>query len=136
MKFLDIAKYISAIGIIGAATLFFDAKADKSLENDRIIMDNQADLKQDIEHISTEQSAQSERIDGLYDTLAGFEAEHLEQGKDIRSITWILEHQEQFSTEELKEIMDEMLKKNATLTPWEEEWPWWMTVQPELNLYQ
>jgi hypothetical protein len=59
---LNIAKYISAIAVIGGAALWFDAQFDKNAESLK-------DIQQTVDYINTEQSFMAEDLQGIHDTL-------------------------------------------------------------------
>jgi len=94
---LNIGKYIVAVAAIAGAALFFDDFKDTSRERDEQILEI-------VEYNST-------RIQDLQDTLGNFEREHREQGKQIKSLAWGLNHIEQFTPEDFEDIMNEMLNK-------------------------
>lgn len=127
MKFLDIAKYFSAVGVIAtAAILFDDAKDD--------IKDNQDDIIEMLEFVNAEQSIMSEDIQNIHDTLVKLEEEHKHQGEKIEDVVWILNHQNDYSPEQLEEIMDRLLKKNYVMEKEDLEWPEELTVRTNTDL--
>ena len=101
----DIAKVITAVATIGGAALWFDGKFDK--QNADL-----EDIKETVSYINTEQSFMSEDIQGIHDTLDRIEDLQAKQGERQKSIVWILKNQDDFTPEQLRDIMDEMLKKN------------------------
>jgi len=103
---LNIAKYISAIAVIGGAALWFDAQFDKNAESLK-------DIQQTVDYINTEQSFMAEDLQGIHDTLENMEYMQEAQGKRIESVVWGLNHINDFDPEQFKDILDEMLKKNA-----------------------
>lgn len=102
----NMGKVAAAVGAIGGSALWMDAKFDAQ-------NNNAEDVKQMIEYVSVEQSMMAEDILNIQDTLDKFEAEHHKQGEEIQSITWILRNQENFTSEQLENIIDEMLQKNT-----------------------
>lgn len=108
--FWTILKYFGyvtgALGTVTVTVLFFDGMKDDIVE-----------IKDDVEMMSIEQSWIAEDIVGIRDTLAEYEKEHKKQGQDIETLTWGLEQHENFTPEQFEEIMDELLKKNYSLSP-------------------
>ena len=95
-----------ALGALTVTVLFFDGMKDDIV-----------DIKDDVEMISIEQTWIAEDIAGIRDTLMEYEKEHKKQGQDIETLTWGLNNHENFTPEQFEEVMDELLKKNFSLTP-------------------
>ena len=102
---LNIAKYISAVAVIGGAALWFDAQFDKNAESLK-------DIQQTVDYINTEQSFMAEDLQGIHDTLENMEDMQEAQSKKLESVVWGLKHINQFTPEQFEEILNEMLKKN------------------------
>jgi len=102
---LDIAKVIGAVATIAGAALWFDARFDKSAEDLK-------EIKQTVDYINVEQSWMAEDLESIHDTLARIERMQVRQSERQKSIVWILRNQEDFTPDQLRDIMDEMLKKN------------------------
>ena len=106
---LIIAKYITAVAVIGGAALWFDARFDDSVKNQEVVMDSIATLRQEVEYINVEQSFMSEGIDNINTKVD----ENTEKLTDItRAGKFYIEHQEEYTKDQLEDIMDEILKKN------------------------
>lgn len=127
-QLLNIGKYIVAVGTIAGAALFFDARTDKSLENDKIMMEA-------MEHISIEQQFMAEDILNLQDTLDEFEEEQKRQSDNIESLGWAIGNIDNFTPEQMEEILNRELKKNSVnLTPLKIDFPTWMIQEPSTEL--
>jgi hypothetical protein len=103
----EMAKVITAVATIGGAALWLDAKFDNST-------DTLDEINQKVDYINVEQQFMAEDIQGIHDTLDRIENMQVKQGERQKSIVWILRNQDNFSAEQLEDIMSEMLKKNGT----------------------
>jgi len=110
---LDIAKLIGAIVTIGGSALWFDSKFDASVEK-------QEDVLQMIEYVNTEQAMMAEDIMDIKDSVneldmkvdAVVDQQHKHQDA-INNIGWAVKNQDNFTPEQLREILDNVLKKNT-----------------------
>ena len=113
---LNIAKYISAVAVIGGAALWFDAKFDNNADSNKAIMDTLAVMRQDIQYNSVELSQLNESVWGIKDTLEDIEDMQGTQNDKIESVVWGLKHINQFTPQQFEDILNEMLKKNEPQT--------------------
>lgn len=76
------------------------------------ITDNQEDMMESINHINVEQQFMAEDIVSIQDTLLEFEKEHKAQGDEIRNLGWAIRNIENFTPEQMEEILDRTFKSN------------------------
>jgi len=112
----QVAGAIGAVATIAVAALWFNSVSLDIKDVNQVVLDSVSAVKTMVEYINIEQGWMAEDIQGIKDTLKEFEEEHKEQGKDIDAVVWALQHMEQFTPEQLKEIMNEMLRKNNGLS--------------------
>jgi len=115
---LNIAKYLSAIGVIATAALWLDARFDNQADSNEAMIDSLEIVKRDISYNSIHLSQIDADIQGIQDTLDDFENEHKKQGEQINTIVWGIKNQDHFTPEDFEGIIDEMLKKNNMWTPY------------------
>lgn len=115
---LNIAKYISAIGVIATAALWLDARFDNQVDSYETMIDSLEVVKQDIFYNSVHLSQIDADIQGIQDTLDDFEKQQSKQSEKINTIVWGLKNQDHFTPEDFESIIDEMLKKNNMWTPY------------------
>jgi len=111
---LNIAKYLSAIGVIATAALWLDARFDNQVDSNEAMIDSLEVVKQDIFYNSVHLSQMDADIQGIQDTL-------VRQANKINTIAWGLKNQNRFTPEDrdlFESIIDEMLKKNNMWTPY------------------
>ena len=112
-QLLNISKYIT--GIVGSIAIMYGAF--RMYDN---IIDNQAEQQQTLEYINTEQTFMADDILDIKDTVLGIERKVDGNTKKLgdleRAGKFYLKNQEKYTTEQLQEIMDEILKKNGDLT--------------------
>ena len=101
----DIAKVITAVATIGGGALWFDAKFDKQNETLN-------DIKLEVEYVSADQALMSEDIANIQDTLHKFGEEHLRQGDNIRALGWAIRNKENFTPEQLEELLNREFQRN------------------------
>ena len=133
-----VAGVITSVVIISGATLWITKTSNGNQEEqtanfDRVF-DTLAVMNQNIEYLSIENSSQDEQLQGIHDTLLKIDKDNESQGQSIRALTWAIQNQEDFTPDQLREIMDEMLKKNYVMEKWDLEWPDWWIVQPPTDL--
>ena len=121
IQIIGAGKVIGAVGIIGGAALWMNAKFDASIAPAGAVLDSLAVINQNIEYLSIENSQQDEKLQDIVDTLANLEEEHKAQGDNIRTLTWAIQNKENFTPDQLRDIMDEMLKKNNMWIPYATE---------------
>jgi len=78
------------------------------------VQDNQEDMIESIEHINVEQQFQAEDLAEIKDTLWKLEAEHKAQGANIESLGWAIKNLDNFTPEQMEEILDRTLRNNPT----------------------
>jgi len=112
---LDIAKVIGAVATIGGSALWFDAKFDTST-------DKQEEVLELVEYINIEQQLMAEDITGIKDSVKGLENKlDIVQGEQevhheaIDNLGWAIRNQDNFTPEQMEEILDRMIKKNNEL---------------------
>ena len=76
------------------------------------ITDNQEDMIERMDHFSVEQTFMAEDITNIQDTLEQFETEHKAQGEDIKNLGWAIRNIENFTPEQMEEILDRTFKSN------------------------
>ena len=133
-----VAGVITSVVIISGATLWITKTSNGNQEEqtanfDRVF-DTLAIMNQNIEYLSIENSSQDEQLQDIHDTLLKIDKDNESQGQSIRALTWAIQNQEDFTPDQLREIMDEMLKKNYVMEKWDLEWPDWWIVQPPTDL--
>ena len=97
----------ATIGSLYVAFTYFDDMKDKI-----------TDVQETVNYISIDQAEAAEEIAKIQDTLVRFEIEHRKQSEDIKTITWGLKNQKNFTSEQFDNIMDELLKKNNSYPDW------------------
>ena len=111
-QILIIAKYITAIGVIGA-TMFGGFKIYTAV----------LDTKEMIEYVNIEQTFMATDIEGIKDTLITIQKHTGANTSDItalkQSYTNYVKHDESLTRDEFIDIMEEMwdVKKNSYLPP-------------------
>ena len=112
-QIFNIAKYIGTIA--GACAVIWGAYS--MFDN---IRDSQEDIIEKVEYINIEQTFMAEDISNINDTLKNMEDkidDNSESLSDLyRAGKFYLDNQEQYTKEQLEQIMDEILKKNTNLT--------------------
>lgn len=122
-KLIDIAKYITAVGVIGGGAIFLDN-----------IRDGQDDIMEVVEYINIEQSMLSEDIAEIKDTVHKLDAKIDSQGEKIGDIVWLVRNQNNYSPEQFEDLMDRMLKKNSMTKDTTWDFPWIVEPNTELIL--
>ncbi len=112
---LDIAKVIGAVATIGGSALWFDSRFDDSATQ-------QEDVLELVEYINVEQQIMSEDINGIKDSVKGLEnkldvvqEEQNNHHDAIENLGWAIRNQNDFTPEQMEDILDRMLKKNNEL---------------------
>jgi len=112
-KLLSIMKIpgivVGCIGSLYVVFVYFDG-----------MKDDIGEVQETVDHINIEQTWMAEDIAGIQDTLAEYEKEHKIQTQKINSISWGLQNHENYSPEQFKEVMEELLKKNYGPIVWSE----------------
>ena len=108
---LNIAKYIGAIATIAGAALWFDARFDAQVDNNKDVFDSIAEVKMMVLNTNEQNSALLYDVEGMDNTLLEFEREHKRQGEQINTIVWGLKNLDRFTPDDFEDIIDEMLKK-------------------------
>ena len=109
-------KVLAVLAIVVKGALWLDNRLDSS--NDKL-----DEIQTTVNYNNVELGFQAEAIQGIQDTLDDNEEALKAQGKQIKSLAWGLNNIDQFTPEQFKEVMNEMLKKNSELIRWEVEWP-------------
>jgi len=119
-QILIIAKYITAIGVIGGAALWLDAKFDNSADRNEsvmeVVLDSIAALSQEVQYINIEQSFQSEDIAGLHDTLKKMNDGIQQNAQTAEQLIWMERNRDEFTPDQMEKLLDEFLKKNISST--------------------
>ena len=112
---------ITAVAVISGATLWITKTSNNNTaeqqESFKRVFDSIADVKQMVEYVNIEQSMMSENIQRNTDTLKKIAQDNEQQSKDIHSLTWALRNQDQFTPDQMRDIIDELLKRTETLRP-------------------
>ncbi len=98
-------KVLGAVGTIALGALWFDAKFDKQTED-------LEDIKTTVDYINTEQGFLAEDVQEIHDTLTKFEAEHRQQGEQIKSLGWAIRNINNFTPEQLEEILNREFERD------------------------
>ena len=96
---ITIGKVLGALGVMTTGVLWLDGKFDKQTGD-------LEDIKEIVEYNNIEIGLLAERQEGFQDTLESFEAEHKEQGDKIESLGWALRNIDNFTPEQLEEILN------------------------------
>ena len=133
----QISGAVGVVGTIAAASLWFNSVSVDIKEVNQVVLDSVSAIKEMVDYINVEQGWMASDIQGIKDTLKEFETEHKAQGDDIRSLTWVMRNQEDFTPEQLRSIMDEMLKKNLSSDRLPDSLPYWkshyMIIPPQAS---
>ena len=79
------------------------------------VQDNQEDIMESINHINVEQQFMAEDITNIQDTLTEFEKEHKAQGDDIKNLGWAIRNIENFTPEQMEEILSRTFNSSPTV---------------------
>jgi len=120
---ISAGKVIVAIGIIGGAAIWLDN-----------IGEGQDDIMESIEMVSIEQQFMAEDIMNINDSLIKLNEGQSRQGANIESLEWAINNLDNFTPEQLEEILNRELKKNTSMQKIYPDWPQWMTAQPNTDL--
>jgi len=115
-QLLTIAAYITAVATIAGAALWFDNRFDNMEDNNAVVLDSVAVVKQMVEYINIEQGFMAEDIMGINDTLEDMQEAQTSQAQHLNSLTWMFRNQDTFTPEQMKLLLDSYLKKNNDLT--------------------
>ena len=122
-KLIDIAKYITAVGVIGGGAIFLDN-----------IRDGQGDILDMVEYNSAELSMLGEGINDIGDTLVRLEEENKVQSEKIGDIVWLVRNQKNYTDDQFDALIDRMLKKNSMTKDTTWDFPWRVEPSTELIL--
>ena len=106
---LTIGKVLGALGVIATGVLWLDSKFDNQ-SNDL------SDIKDTVEYINIEQSLISEEIQSIHDTLDKFEGSLIKQNRNIQSLSWAVRNIDNFSSEQLEEILSREFTREREYT--------------------
>jgi hypothetical protein len=114
------AGLITAVVVISGATKFVDWRSTKNQTEVRSqefeqVMDTLSVMQDAIWYNNVQLTQQGQDLQGIHDTLKGIDKENKQQSSDIRTLIWAQRNENDFTQDQLREIMDEMLKKNARL---------------------
>jgi len=112
-QILNIAKYISAVVVIGSAALWLDARFDNQVDSNEAMIDSLEVVKRDISYNSIHLSQIDEDLQGIQDTLEDLEDMQHKQTQHIESLGWAIQNIDNFTPEQLKEILNRELKKTS-----------------------
>ena len=99
---IKIAEYIFAIGTIGGAALWLDARFDAAADRDK-------DVIEQVEYINAEQSMMSDDIWDIKDTLGRLEEKVDANSTSIDMNTRLMRYERQHRDEYTKDQMDAQL---------------------------
>jgi hypothetical protein len=111
------AGLITAVVVIAGATKFVDRMTARNQKEAQAkgfeqVLDSLQVMNQNIEYLSIENSNQDEQLQNIHDTLLKIDKENKKQSSSINTLIWAQQNEESFTPEQLREIMNEMLKKN------------------------
>ena len=102
---IEIGKVITAIIVIGGAAIFLDNAQDDARERDenilKVVEDNSAEL-----------SMLAEGVNNLEDSLIDIQDELKNHHEAIGDLGWAIRNLDNFSSEQMEEILSRELKKN------------------------
>ena len=132
---VTIGKVLGAFSIAIGGVLWLDSRFDAQTDNKDAMFDSIAEVKQMVEYNNIEIGFLAERQEAFQDTLEKFENEHKKQGENIESLGWAIRNIENFTPEQMEEILNRELKKNVSLRPdLDYDFPLWWIVQPSTDL--
>jgi len=112
---LDIAKIIGAVATIGGSALWFDARFDASA-------DAQDNVMEQLVYINAEQSFMADDISGIKDSVKRLDSkidavvtEQETHHEAIDDLGWAIRNANNFTPEQMEEILDRMFKKKENL---------------------
>lgn len=103
-------------GVGAATTRATNKRAEEQQLRDERMFDSIASVKTMVEYNSIEIGFQGEQLYKIQDTLDDIFMQNRKQNNDISSLVWAIENKEGLTPEQLKNALDEMLKKNLGLS--------------------
>jgi len=84
------------------------------------IRDEVADTKEMVNYNNFQIEGVSQQMYSLQDTADDIKEMQIEQGEKLNNLTWIVRHRNQYTEEQLEELMDIMMRKSSVAVPVEE----------------
>jgi len=85
------------------------------------IRDDVADTKEMVNYNNLQIEGVSQQVYNLQDTAEEIQAKQIQQGEKIKDLTWIVRHRNEFTEEQLGELMDMMMRRSYVVFPVEAE---------------
>ena len=129
------AGLITAVGVIVGATLTITKASNNNTENFDRMFDSISVVKQLAEYNNIEIGFQGEQLYNINDSLKKIAEDNEKQTADIESVAWAITQINNFTPEQLEEVLRRELKKNSVhMTPLILDFPSWMTQEPSTEL--
>ena len=112
-----VAGVITAIGVISGGAIWITSTVNNSSESqdanfDRMF-DSIAEVRQLAEWNNIEIGFQGEQLNNINDTLEKIDADNKKQSSDIESVAWAISNINDFTPEQMEEILNRELKKTS-----------------------
>jgi hypothetical protein len=114
-KFLNIAKIPGiVVGCIGALYTVFSFALNP-------LKDDMLDTKEMVNYNNMQIEGVSQQMFVLQDTAEDIKERQIEQGNQINNLSWIVRHRNDYTEEQLEDLMDLMMRRSLLVVPREEE---------------
>lgn len=138
-KLESLAGLITAVVVISGVTLKItntsNSNQAEQTSNFERMFDSIAEVKQLAEWNNIEIGFQGEQLHNINDSLIKIDAENEKQSADIESVFWAISNINNFTPEQMEEILSRELKKNSVhMTPLDLDFPSWWTQEPSTEL--
>lgn len=109
-KFLNIAKIPGiVVGCVGALYAVFSFALNP-------LKDEISDTNEMVEYNNIQINGVSNQLYSLQDTAEDIQERQIEQGKKLNNLTWIVRHRNEYTEEQLEELMDVMMRRSSSVT--------------------
>jgi len=85
------------------------------------IRDDVSDTKEMVIYNNKQIEGVSQQMYNLQDTAEEIQAKQIQQGEKIKDLTWIVRHRNNYTDEQLGELMDMMMRRSYVVSPVEAE---------------
>jgi len=85
------------------------------------IRDEVADTKEMVNYNNFQIEGVSQQVYNLQDTAEDIQKMQIQQGEKIKDLTWIVRHRNNYTDEQLGELMDMMMRRSYVVFPVEAE---------------
>ena len=85
------------------------------------IRDDVADTKEMVNYNNLQIEGVSQQVYNLQDTAEDIQKMQIQQGEKIKDLTWIVRHRNNYTDEQLGELMDMMMRRSYVVSPVEAE---------------